>query len=242
VGNVSNRAMDLEAAMSNRADSMGATYGYTSDDHEYKMPTPGAWVASRPPDQDFFKGRGEWAEDKEEKLRDALLPRVDPTGSDIWPLERASESTAQIAFEHSDAVEAHHMSEDKPVQSHMLRDAIQNMQDDIARITSDAVERQIKQFSPCEEAKVGLPHDPIDVPFPVQQYILDELIGQRVHEIGFLIDDYYEQTCAMAQQRFHEGYKTWGSRMYGWSAEERLRNVLEELADAAVYLTGGPIK
>jgi len=132
---------------------MGTIYGYASDDHEYKMPPT--------PSSDSLKGRGEWAEDKEERLRDALLPRVDPCGEDVWPLERDSRERVAETDGRSGTVEAHYMSEDKPVDSHMLRDAMADMQDDAARIINEAVERQVKQLMPLTEAKAGLPHNPL---------------------------------------------------------------------------------
>jgi hypothetical protein len=53
------------------------------------------------------------------------------------------------------------MSKDNPAKSHTLRDAIQDMQDDAARIISDAIERQVKQFLPRDEAKAEMLHNPL---------------------------------------------------------------------------------
>ncbi len=44
-----------------------------------------------------------------------------------------------------------------------------------------------------------------------------------------------------ATMRHSVGFDTFGSTMYNWTPEERRQNVIEELADAIVYATSGPL-
>lgn len=46
----------------------------------------------------------------------------------------------------------------------------------------------------------------------------------------------------LALSRLRSGFEKFGSEMYTWDAETRRRNVMEEVADALVYLTSGPIE
>jgi hypothetical protein len=46
----------------------------------------------------------------------------------------------------------------------------------------------------------------------------------------------------LAVCRLREGYDLFGSAMYDWDWKMRRRNVMEELADAIVYLTSGPVE
>lgn len=116
--------------MSFRVDSEGATYGYSADDHEYNVPTPRAWVASRTPDPDSFTGRGDWADELQPSTAnnpDGQCTCIDdnreedPCGEDEWPLERIKcaatddkcgssypcEEPAKTTDSHSSAGESH---------------------------------------------------------------------------------------------------------------------------------------
>lgn len=96
---------------------------------------------------------------------------------------------------------------------------------------------------PLERAST--PHDApdaTDVPFPVQEWIFESLVGTSSLEVEDVLETYEDRIIAMARERFREGYAKFGSTMYGWSPERRLDEVLQELADALVYLTSGPVK
>ena len=81
-----------------------------------------------------------------------------------------------------------------------------------------------------------------DVPFAVQEFIFEELAGPKLDDLDVcLFAKHYTGILALARERLRSGYKAYGSRMYGWTPQERLRNVMEEIADAVVYLTSGPI-
>jgi hypothetical protein len=79
------------------------------------------------------------------------------------------------------------------------------------------------------------------VPFTLQEWCFEELAGAKLDMLHRLIDVHGDMILEMARDRFRKGYARYGSTMYGWTAEERLRNALEELSDAAVYLTSGPV-
>ena len=81
-----------------------------------------------------------------------------------------------------------------------------------------------------------------NIPYPVQEFMFESLATTAFLQIEDLLERHEDTIIAMARERFREGYKKFGSEMYQWSAEARLLNVLEELADAVVYLTSGPIK
>ncbi len=50
-----------------------------------------------------------------------------------------------------------------------------------------------------------------------------------------------EEFAEMCRVRLLQGHEQYGATMYEWDAETRRRNVLEEIVDAVVYLTSGPI-
>jgi hypothetical protein len=80
------------------------------------------------------------------------------------------------------------------------------------------------------------------VPFDAQQWMLRSLSHSMIHELANYVLDVYEgKILKEAEVRHAEGYLEYDSTMYGWTPEQRLENVVEELADAIVYLTSGPI-
>jgi len=81
-----------------------------------------------------------------------------------------------------------------------------------------------------------------DVPFKVQEWMFESLVVDKTVEVCDMLDDVTLRSIVIetARERFKKGYAQYGSTMYGWTPEERLRNVVEELADAIVYLTSGP--
>lgn len=55
------------------------------------------------------------------------------------------------------------------------------------------------------------------------------------------IRDHWGEIEALGCRRLRDNYERYGSQMYGWDAEERRRNIIEELADARVYLSSGAV-
>jgi hypothetical protein len=81
-----------------------------------------------------------------------------------------------------------------------------------------------------------------EVPFEVQKWMHDALAHTMLHEItGYINHKYENDILELSRHRMVDGYTAYGSTMYNWTPEERLMNVLEELADAVVYLTSGPL-
>jgi hypothetical protein len=79
-----------------------------------------------------------------------------------------------------------------------------------------------------------------DVPLEHQQALLDAtLVHGRDHLVNFIYA-HWPTIRLEARLRHTDGYRDYGSRMYSWSADERRQNVVEELADALVYLSSGP--
>jgi hypothetical protein len=80
------------------------------------------------------------------------------------------------------------------------------------------------------------------VPFATQSWIFEALAELELEHLHDLIDQHHDLIIEMARDRFREGYRLYGSRMYAYTSEERLREVLCELADAVCYLTSGSIE
>ena len=65
---------------------------------------------------------------------------------------------------------------------------------------------------------------------------LEELIG--ILESCVQIDP--TPLYKLAESRLCQGFLLYGDTMFHWTEEKRRRNVMEELADALVYLTSAP--
>lgn len=56
------------------------------------------------------------------------------------------------------------------------------------------------------------------------------------------INDNFEEILEEMDHRFVVGYNTYDSVMYNWPPNIRKKNVLEELADAAIYTQSGKLE
>lgn len=83
--------------------------------------------------------------------------------------------------------------------------------------------------------------DNVDTPFVVQAWMFDALAPDMVGRATELLVMLEDRIISTARARHANGYLMYGSGAYNWTPEERLENVLEELADAVVYLTTGPL-
>jgi hypothetical protein len=80
------------------------------------------------------------------------------------------------------------------------------------------------------------------VPWEMQEWTFNSLSHQMCHEIAnYLMSVYEQEILNQAQARHADGYTHYGSEMYTWTPEERFENVMQELADAVVYMTSGPL-
>lgn len=95
-------------------------------------------------------------------------------------------------------------------------------------------------FSPCECD--GDTEMPDRIPFAVQEFMFEELCEEKLAELPHLIFTHSERIIEMARDRFRDGYKLHGSKMYSWTPERRLYETLCEIADSVVYPTSGPIE
>ena len=82
---------------------------------------------------------------------------------------------------------------------------------------------------------------PINIPWAVQQELFDLHAHQALDGLPGYLHQHAETIVALAAARMEAGYRDYGSRAFGWSKDERLQNMLEELADAVVYLVTGPV-
>jgi len=105
----------------------------------------------------------------------------------------------------------------------------------------------LTSFCPECRAGIGSEHGPgcpavvRMVPFAVQQWMFEALKGGATRTAIDLLGNHNEVIVNTAQDRHAEGFIQYGDEMYHWTPEERLKNVIEELADAITYLTSGPI-
>ena len=100
----------------------------------------------------------------------------------------------------------------------------------------------------CDEAKAvraglvdGYAPRGEDVPWKVQSFVFEEIAADKLDALHALIEEQYDALLRLARMRLEQGYIDYGSRAFNWTPEERLRNVLEELADAVVYCVTGPL-
>lgn len=81
----------------------------------------------------------------------------------------------------------------------------------------------------------------MDIPFVIQSYIFQELAESKLDGLAYFIEQNWDEILRVAQDRHREGYLHYGSGMYEWTAKRRSIEVIEELADAVVYMTSGVI-
>jgi len=87
----------------------------------------------------------------------------------------------------------------------------------------------------------------VNIPLAVQERLLALTWMDSLEQMSAMIDEALVQgvdgeVFKLALCRLRGGYADYGSTMYGWDAATRRRNVLEEIADAPVYLSSGPIE
>ena len=98
---------------------------------------------------------------------------------------------------------------------------------------------------------------PVNIPLEVQERLFNAYRDSVVYELKSLLESFdwtqgfgYEdgetgtrnELHDLALSRLRSGYEQYGSEMFTWDAETRRRNVMEELADAIVYLCSGPVE
>ena len=81
-----------------------------------------------------------------------------------------------------------------------------------------------------------------EIPLDKQVEIFHEKKEEALMELGCLIlmmDE--KELYKLAEARLCQGFLLYGDTMFHWTEEKRRRNVMEELADALVYLTSAQI-
>lgn len=79
-----------------------------------------------------------------------------------------------------------------------------------------------------------------DVPLERQQEMLCTFLLTGLSGVTEFIREHWSAIVTEAVARHADGYREYGSRMYSWSEDERRQNIIEELADALVYMSSGP--
>ena len=108
-----------------------------------------------------------------------------------------------------------------------------------------------------EELREDRAEDPVNIPLDVQERLFTFAREQAIYDLRDLLERFawtqsadWEDDAAgqrnelhdLARARLRSGFVLYGSAMFTWTPEERFRNVMEELADAIVYLTSGPVE
>lgn len=83
--------------------------------------------------------------------------------------------------------------------------------------------------------------DTFHVPFPVQEWMFEELAEAQLEYLHDILNKQSGRIIEMARDRFRDGYKLYDSKMFAYTPDERLLEVLCELADADCYLVSGPV-
>jgi len=93
------------------------------------------------------------------------------------------------------------------------------------------------------EAEPLLEQEPVSIPLETQLWMYEQMAELSLDNLIdiLLLPETREEVVEMAKNRLAGGFPVYGCTMYNWDAKTRRRNLLEELADASVYFTGGPI-
>ena len=91
---------------------------------------------------------------------------------------------------------------------------------------------------------------PVNIPLEMQERLLALEYTGIVRQLAMWLDECEDEAGSafddelhdLALSRLRSGYEQYGSEMFTWDAETRRRNVMEELADAIVYLCSGPVE
>ncbi len=89
---------------------------------------------------------------------------------------------------------------------------------------------------------VIVPLAPVNIPLHVQERIFDHEAQDAADDLAEMLTHEADEIIALARERLRDGFAEYGSTMYEWQPAERRRNLIEELADAVVYWTSGPIR
>ncbi len=65
--------------------------------------------------------------------------------------------------------------------------------------------------------------------------------GDSLEAFTRFIEHHWDDIETEGFARLCENYKRFGSTMYGWETQMRLRNIIQELADARAYLSSGDV-
>lgn len=77
----------------------------------------------------------------------------------------------------------------------------------------------------------------VNVPLAIQKKLLHSSFYDTIEWMKEMLDDedFLEDLEKMCEVRLEQGHARYGSTMYGWDSETRLRNIMEEFADIPVY-------
>lgn len=97
--------------------------------------------------------------------------------------------------------------------------------------------REVEEPAPIGESQPVEIDCSANVPLALQKKLLRSTFYDTVLWLQEMLedDDFMADLEEMAEARLEQGYKRFGSTMYGWNDERRFRAIMEELADIFVY-------
>ena len=84
----------------------------------------------------------------------------------------------------------------------------------------------------------------IAIPLEFQLWLYEQMAEKALDDLVDILmrPDSRAEIIEMGKNRMAAGFPVYGCTMYTWDARTRRRNLFEELADASVYDTGGPLE
>lgn len=106
---------------------------------------------------------------------------------------------------------------------------------DDAVFTEDMVEKAVQ--APIGESEPTERDDSVNIPLALQKKLLHATFYDTMLWLQELLedDDFMQDIEKMCEARLEQAHPKWGSTMYGWTSERRLRAIMEEFSDIFNY-------
>ena len=104
-----------------------------------------------------------------------------------------------------------------------------------------AVNEYVEPDVGCHCASVDI-DQLVAIPLDIQEHIFRQGVDFASLDLERMLLLDWEEIKAMALDRLRGGFREFGCEMFTWDAATRRQNVLEEIADALVYLISGPVE
>ena len=82
----------------------------------------------------------------------------------------------------------------------------------------------------------------VAIPLEMQRWMYRQMAFRTLDDLADIILNHPDELVELAEKRLVEGHAEFGCEMYCWDPETRRANLFEELADASVYASSGPLE